>query len=449
MWQKIIDAFATGSSHRHLPSRIQVAIQKQQDASEIVISVIQLAVVTAFVTLYSISPKTFPPEVEFKPVPWVLGAYLGFTLVRHAISLRGRLPGWFVSLSVVADMALLLVTIWSFHLQYMQPVSFYLKAPTLLYVFIFIALRAWRSEARFILLAGGAAALGWGLMVAYVVIAVPGDTMVTRDYVAYLTSNSILLGAEFDKIISMVMVTAILAMAVTRARGLLVQSVTETTAARELSRFFSSEIAQQITDSESEIAAGHGVEREATVLNVDLRGFTVFASQVEPDELIAVLSEYQSRMVPAIQRHGGCVDKFLGDGIMSTFGAAVRNETFAADAFAAMEDVLAEAAEWNTERRAAGKPAIEVNAAVTTGRVVFGAVGDANRLEYTVIGTPANLAAKLEKQNKTERTRALTTAEALNLAETQGYRPAAKFERRSGKRIDDVEEPVDLVVLAA
>ncbi len=331
----------------------------------------------------------------------------------------------------------------------MQPASFYLKAPTLLYVFIFIALRALRYEARFILLAGGAAALGWLLMVAYVVIAVPGDTMVTRDYVAYLTSNSILLGAEFDKIISMLMVTAILAMAVTRARSLLVQSVTETTAARELSRFFSPEIAQQITDSENEIAAGQGVEREAAILNVDLRGFTVFAGQVEPDELISVLSEYQSRMVSVIQRHGGCVDKFLGDGIMATFGAAVRNDTFAADAFAAVEGVLAEATSWNNERRAAGKPAMEVNAAVATGRVVFGAVGDTNRLEYTVIGPPANLSAKLEKQNKTEHTQALTTAEALNLAETQGYRPAGRFERRSGKRIDDVEEPVDLVVLAA
>jgi adenylate cyclase len=92
---------------------------------------------------------------------------------------------------------------------------------------------------------------------------------------------------------------------------------------------------------------------------------------------------------------------------------------------------------------------MEVNAAVATGRVVFGAVGDTNRLEYTVIGPPANLSAKLEKQNKTEHTQALTTAEALNLAETQGYRPAGRFERRSGKRIDDVEEPVDLVVLAA
>ena len=449
MWQKLIDAFATGGSHRHLLTRVQIAIQRQQDASEIVISVIQLAVVTAFVTLYSISPKTFPPEVEFKPVPWVLGAYLVFTLVRLAIALRGRLPGWFVSLSVVADMSLLLLTIWSFHLQYMQPASFYLKAPTLLYVFIFIALRALRYEARFILLAGGAAALGWLIMVLYVVIAVPGDTMITRDYVAYLTSNSVLLGAEFDKVISMVMVTAILAMAVTRARGLLVQSVAETTAVRELSRFFSPEIAQQITDSESEIAVGQGVVRDAAVLNVDLRGFTVFADQVQPNELIAVLSEYQSRIVPAIQRHGGCVDKFLGDGIMATFGAAVRNDTFAADAFAAVEDVLAEATNWNDERRAAGKPAMEVNAAVATGRLVFGAVGDANRLEYTVIGTPANLAAKLEKQNKTERSLALSTAEALSLAEDQGYRPAATFERRSETRIADVNEPVDLVVLAA
>ena len=129
MWQKLIDAFATGGPDRHLPARVHAAIQKQQDSSEIVISVIQLMVVTAFVTLYSISPKIFPPEVEFKPVPWVLGAYLVFTLVRLAIALRGRLPGWFVSLSIVADMSLLLLTIWSFHLQYMQPASFYLKAP--------------------------------------------------------------------------------------------------------------------------------------------------------------------------------------------------------------------------------------------------------------------------------------------------------------------------------
>ncbi len=445
MWQKFISAFAMGSLHRHLPARVQIAIQRQQESSEIVISVIQLAVVTAFVTLYTISPKTFPPEVEFKPVPWVLGAYLAFTLLRLTIAMRGRLPGWFVSLSIVADMVLLMLTIWSFHIQYMQPAAFYLKAPTLLYVFIFIALRALRYEAHFILLAGGAAALGWLSMVLYVVMAVPGDTMITRDYVAYLTSNSILLGAEFDKVISIVLVTAILAMAVARARALLVQSVTETTAVRELSRFFSPEIAHRITDSDIEITAGKGVERVAAVLNVDLRGFTIFSGEVGPNELIAVLSEYQSRIVPAIQRHGGCVDKFLGDGIMATFGAAVVSETFAADALSAVDDVLVEAMKWSSERRAAGKPAMEVNVAVATGQVVFGAVGDASRLEYTVIGTPANLSAKLEKHNKFEKSIALTTAETLALAEKQGYRPLASVERRNGARIAGVDEPIDLV----
>lgn len=449
MWQKFISAFAMGDPHRHLPVRVQTTIQRQQDASEIVISVIQLAIVTAFVTLYAISPKTFPTEVEFRPVPWVLGTYLAFTLMRLAIALRGRLPGWFISLSIIADMALLMLTIWSFHLQYMQPASFYLKAPTFLYVFIFVALRALRFETRFILLAGATAALGWLFMVFYVIFTVPGDTMITRDYVAYLTSNTILLGAEFDKIISIVMVTAILAMAVARARGLLVQSVTETTAVRELSRFFSPEIAHQITDSEIEITAGEGVERVATVLNVDLRGFTEFASRVEPNELIAVLSEYQSRIVPAIQRHGGCVDKFLGDGIMATFGAAVWSDTFAADALASVEDVLSEVTTWNRERAAAGMATMKVNVAAATGQLVFGAVGDASRLEYTVIGTPANIAAKLEKHNKVEETIALTTADTLTLAKEQGYKPKAEMEQRNSTQIAGVDEPIDLVVLAA
>jgi adenylate cyclase len=78
-----------------------------------------------------------------------LTAYFAFTLGRLIGSHRGQLPNW-----------LLMALIWSFHIQYMQPASFYLKAPTMIYAFIFIALRALRFEPRFILLAGAAAALG-------------------------------------------------------------------------------------------------------------------------------------------------------------------------------------------------------------------------------------------------------------------------------------------------
>ena len=101
-------------------------------------------------------------------MPWALGAYLIFTLIRLYGSWRGRLPGWFPTLSVLIDMSLPMLVIWSFHLQYEQPPSFYLKAPTLLYVFIFIA-AALRFEARYVAIAGAAAIVGWAVLVVYAV----------------------------------------------------------------------------------------------------------------------------------------------------------------------------------------------------------------------------------------------------------------------------------------
>ena len=78
------------------------------------------------------------------PVGLALMTYFVFSVFRVWLSYRVRLPGWFLSLSVGADPALLMTVIWSFHIQYDQPAPFYLKAPTFLYVFIFIALRALR-----------------------------------------------------------------------------------------------------------------------------------------------------------------------------------------------------------------------------------------------------------------------------------------------------------------
>lgn len=150
------------SDYAHLPERVSRVIQTQQDASERVIGWSQLVIVLLFGTLYAVSPKTFTSDVPFTPVPWALGSYLIFTVLRLYLAYRGRLPDTILYTSVVIDMTLLLGLIWSFHIQYLQPPSFYLKAPTLLYVFIFIALRALRFEARFVVFAGIVAAAGWG-----------------------------------------------------------------------------------------------------------------------------------------------------------------------------------------------------------------------------------------------------------------------------------------------
>lgn len=145
-----------------LPERVRAAIRAQQDRSEILIGWIQLSVVVLFGAFYALSPKTFDERVGFEPVPWALAFYLSFTVLRLVLAHRTRLPGWFLALSTVVDIALLLTLIWSFHIQYLQPPSFVLKAPTFVYLFIFIALRALRFEARYVLLAGAAAALWAG-----------------------------------------------------------------------------------------------------------------------------------------------------------------------------------------------------------------------------------------------------------------------------------------------
>jgi len=436
-----------GGGESELPERVREAIQSQGDATERLIGWIQLAVVLTFATLYAISPKTFPAEQAFEPVPWVIGTYALFTLLRLALAYRISLPGWFLILSIVFDMALLFGLIWTFHIQYQQPASFYLKAPTLLYVFIFIALRALRFEARFVIAAGLAAAVGWLLMVLYVIKIDPSDNMITRDYVAYMTSNSILLGAEFDKIVSILMVAAILGVALTRGRALLVRSVAEGAAARELSRFFAPEVAERIRGAAQEVAVGSGELREAAILNLDMRGFTRFAKTQSPDEVMGLLAEYQHNMVHAIQDHGGSIDKFLGDGIMATFGVSEHSESYAADSLRALDRAVALGAEWTAAKRAAGILCPAVNGAVASGRVVFGAVGDATRLEYTVIGDSVNLSAKLEQHNKVLRSRALTDAATFDLACAQGYAPAAEVRRLEAVEVAGLDQGIDLVVL--
>ena len=432
-----------------VPERVRLAIAEQQDAAERLIAWIQFGIIVIFGILYSISPKTSDIDPWVTPVGMSLVAYFAFSVLRVWLAYRIRLPAWFLTLSVAADLTLLMMLIWSFHIQYDQPASFYLKAPTLLYVFIFIALRALRFEARFVLLAGLFSALGWLILVFYVVSIDPNDNMITRDYVAYMTSNTILLGAEFDKVISILMVTGILAIALVRARKLLERSVIEAAAAADLARFFSPEIASKITHSDQRIKPGQGEAREAAILNVDIRGFTAMANEMDPSNLIQLLHEYESRMVPVIQDHGGNIDKFLGDGILATFGAVLSSESYAADAMHAVDALLDAADAWNADRSAAGQPPISIGMAVVTGRIIFGAVGDETRLEYTVIGDPVNLCAKLEKHNRTALSRALTTYEAFDLAENQGYAPPETRDRHRQVAVEGVPAGVDLVVIAA
>ncbi len=395
-----------------MPPRLLEAMRIQQDSSEVLIGWIQLGVVIVFAVLYTLAPKTFSEEVEFAPVPWALSAYFLFTVIRLVLAHHRKLPDWLLYVSVVVDIALLFGLIWTFHIQYDQPPSFYLKAPTLLYVFIFISLRALRFEARFVATAGAVAAVGWLMMMFYVMTHDPQGEMITRDYVQYMTSNSMLLGAEFDKVISILMVTTILAIALHRARGLLVQSVVESTVARDLSRFVPTEVAQQLKSSDHEMIAGEGEVRQTTVLFADVEKFTTLCENMSPTELITTLNEFCTAVAEPIERFGGVINQFQGDAILASFNLPKANEDHAANAVRAaiaIQKVLG-------SRTFGDGISFRSRIGVNTGVIVGGLVGTSDRLSYTVLGDDVNLAARLEQLNKQYSTQILVSESTYRLA---------------------------------
>ena len=395
-----------------LPARVREVISREQESSEILIGWIQLGVVLTFAALYYLSPKPAGANPMIAPEPWVIAVYVLFTLIRLALSYQRRLPNWLLYVSVVMDMSLLLALIWSFHIKYGQPASFYLKVPTLLYVFIFISLRALRFEVRYVLIAGGVAAGGWLLMVLYVVTVDPDNPMITRNYVEYMTSNSVLLGAEFDKVISMLMVTAILAVAIARARHLLVESVVESSTARELSKFVPQEVARQAKAGEAHMQAGQGEVREATILFTDIEGFTTISEAMTPTELIATLNEYFAVVSTPIIEHGGVINQFQGDAILATFnipGILPDHAAQAVRAALAMQDAL-------KDRHFADGIDLRSRVGINSGEIVGGLVGSGDRLGYTVHGDDVNLAARLEQMNKDYGTRIIVSERTCELA---------------------------------
>jgi adenylate cyclase len=206
-------------------------------------------------------------------------------------------------------------------------------------------------------------------------------------------------------------------------------------------------VAAKIKGSDQEIHAGTGEMRDAAILNLDMRGFTRFAANASPDEAMSLLADYQSQMVPAVRKHGGSIDKFLGDGIMATFGASKPSETYAADALRALEESMAVAENWQADRRARNLPCPAVNGSLATGSILFGAVGDEARLEFTVIGDAVNLSAKLEKMNKDAGVRAICDRVTYELALLQGYESVKDLRLIEQAQVAGVERPMDLVVV--
>ena len=155
--------------------------------------------------------------------PWVILTLTGLVAtssLRLYLTSAQRLPERVLDVLNVVDIAIFLSLIWSYQFAYQHPAGGVLKAPSSALLFVLIAARALRFHPRPILLAGGAAAIGWALLVV-AAITYDGTAAVTRHYPTYLTSYGILVGAEVERLMALAALVLLLAFATHKAREIL------------------------------------------------------------------------------------------------------------------------------------------------------------------------------------------------------------------------------------
>ena len=154
--------------------------------------------------------------------------------------------------------------------------------------------------------------------------------------------------------------------------------------------------------------AGDAKEVECAILFLDIHGFTPLVESMEPREAFAFLTSFVTRLTPIVHQHNGYVDKYLGDGIMAIFDNPA---SFREDAIRCAVALQDETKDYNEEHRSGPIPEfrtdggerspIRIGVAINIGKVMMGAIGASQRMEFTVLGDAVNVAARIEELTRT------------------------------------------------
>jgi class 3 adenylate cyclase len=138
-----------------------------------------------------------------------------------------------------------------------------------------------------------------------------------------------------------------------------------------------------------------GEDKVVTMFFADIRNFTHLTQNMPPHQVIELVNTCMTKLSHVISRHHGVIDKYIGDEVMVLFGAPVAHEDSAYQAVLCAKNVMQELNMWNEERAKCSLPAVTMGVGIHTGKVCAGNMGAEDRLNYTVIGSNVNLAARL------------------------------------------------------
>jgi adenylate cyclase len=162
-------------------------------------------------------------------------------------------------------------------------------------------------------------------------------------------------------------------------------------------KFVNKEIAEAALHGELRLG---GERKTVTILFSDIRAFTAISEHLEPEEVVEFLNKYMTKMVMCVEKASGIVDKFIGDAIMAVWGTPISKGNDTENAINGALMMRSELIDFNSDRGGPKKPYIRIGCGINTGEVLAGQIGSEDRMEYTVIGDPVNLASRIEALNK-------------------------------------------------
>ncbi|MCI0435178.1 MAG: adenylate/guanylate cyclase domain-containing protein [Gemmatimonadetes bacterium] len=410
-------------------SRIEEAFRVEEVAAlrlAALARVAVLAVVAASLALLESPPALF--AYEFVIVVLALSG-----LLQYALRVRSRWR-WTSPVFIAVDAVLLVgaLIVLTVRLNPARPASAALSTAPVVYFFLLIASVALLYSPRLTVWAGVLSVLAWGAGVVWVA---------TRP-----AAGAIDVSTRIEELIALALCAGVLAVGARRSRRLVTRQVQAARERANLARYFSPTVVDELAGRDEPF--GPVRRQDVGVLFADIEGFTTMAEATPPEEVMLLLRDFHARMEAEVFRHGGTLEKFIGDALLATFGVPHPGEHDAVATLQCVRAMLAALDDWNTQRASRGETTLNIGIGAHYGPAVLGEIGSERSAAFAVVGDTVNTASRLQALTRELGARAAVSETLVRAAESDGA-SLRGFEAIGARHVRGRERPITVWVLRA
>lgn len=382
------------------------------------------------------------PGPFFLYLPLAMFALLGWGAWLVECSAWGR--PWHQYAFVTADFALM-----AFTLLYPNPLlpldyppQFILRFGNFIFFFVLLAGLTYVYRPRLVLWGGISAAASWSVGIV-VLLRLP-DTVWLADELtldvalaAFATPTYIDVGVRVQEVVVLLIAAGLLALAVKRSRTIAIRQANLAREKANLSRYFPDQTAALLAGKTNPFSTPR--EHDCAILFADLVAFTAWSQKHTPAQTIELLREVHGILAQVIFRNNGTLDKYIGDGLMATFGTPEPTESDASRALIASIEMAEAFESWQRLRVNSSRDHLKLAIGVHYGAVVIGDIGSQERLEFAVLGDAVNVASRLEAATRQVGCRCLISRDLIDAAESEKLAAVAQYRDQL-----EAHEPIEL-----